>query len=360
MRSYRPVVLVIMDGFGMAAPGPGNAIALARAPHLDALFSDAPWTTLESSGLAVGLPPGQMGNSEVGHLNMGAGRVVYQELTRIDRAIEDGSLGTNPVLLEAIDGAVAEGHAVHFMGLVSDGGVHSHQEHLHALVRLAASRGAQRVFVHAFLDGRDVPPTSGRGFLENLEGVLAEIGVGSIATVSGRYYAMDRDNRWERVGRAWRALALGEGVTAASATSAVGESYERGITDEFVEPTISPGTAEEFGEPVRFVPREELAADATQEVFLRVFRDPGLYEERRDGGVEPGREPVDDHLPHHRVDVTRVLVAGRQGMQVGDEEVAVILVLQLRPVLEGAVVVAEVQAAGRAHSGQHAPRRGDR
>ena len=238
MRSYRPVVLVIMDGFGMAEPGPGNAITLARTPNLDALFADAPWTTLESSGLAVGLPPGQMGNSEVGHLNMGAGRVVYQELTRIDRAIEDGSLGTNPVLLEAIDGAVAEGHAVHFMGLVSDGGVHSHQEHLHALVRLAASRGAQRVFVHAFLDGRDVPPTSGRGFLENLEGVLAEIGVGSIATVSGRYYAMDRDNRWERVGRAWRALALGEGVTAASATSAVGESYERGITDEFVEPTV--------------------------------------------------------------------------------------------------------------------------
>jgi len=188
-----------MDGFGMAAPGLGNAISLARTPVLDHLFETCPWTTLSASGRAVGLPEGQMGNSEVGHLNMGAGRIVYQELTRIDAAIEDGSLLENSVLREAIGAAVADGRAVHFMGLLSDGGVHSHQEHLYALVRMAASLGATRVFVHAFLDGRDVPPTSGLGFVRRLQRVLGEIGVGCVATVSGRYYAMDRDNRWERV-----------------------------------------------------------------------------------------------------------------------------------------------------------------
>jgi 2,3-bisphosphoglycerate-independent phosphoglycerate mutase len=233
-----PVALIIMDGFGMAEPGPGNAISLARTPNLDRLFAAYPWTTLVASGLAVGLPEGQMGNSEVGHLNMGAGRVVYQELTRINLAIEDGSLNTNPVLAEAIDAAVAAGRAIHFMGLVSDGGVHSHQEHLYALVRMAAARGATRVFVHAFLDGRDVSPSSGLGYVEQLEGVLAGIGVGRVATVAGRYYAMDRDNRWERVERAWRAMVTGEGVAATSATAAIAHSYARGVTDEFVEPVV--------------------------------------------------------------------------------------------------------------------------
>jgi len=236
--AQRPVALIIMDGFGVAAPGPGNAITAARTPRLDGILEQWPMTTLAASGRAVGLPDGQMGNSEVGHLNMGAGRVVYQELTRIDRAIEDGSLEQNEVLRTAIDTAVAAGRAVHFMGLVSDGGVHSHQEHLYALVRMAAARGADRVFVHAFLDGRDVPPSSGLGFVERLEGVLGEIGVGRIATVAGRYYAMDRDNRWERVERAWRAMALGEGVGAASATAAIAASYEAGVTDEFVVPAV--------------------------------------------------------------------------------------------------------------------------
>ncbi|MHB1017292.1 MAG: 2,3-bisphosphoglycerate-independent phosphoglycerate mutase, partial [Coriobacteriia bacterium] len=235
-----------MDGYGMAEPGPGNAISLADTPNLDRLFATYPWTTLKASGQAVGLPPGQMGNSEVGHLNMGAGRIVYQELTRIDLAIADGSLGENAVLRDSIDAAVAEGRAVHFMGLVSDGGVHSHEQHLYALVRMAAARGATRVFVHAFLDGRDVPPSSGLGYVQRLESELAAIGVGRVATVMGRYYAMDRDNRWERVERAWRALTLGEGVHAASATGAIEASYAAGVTDEFVEPVV----VVEDGQPI--------------------------------------------------------------------------------------------------------------
>jgi len=236
--SRGPVALIIMDGFGLAEPGPGNAIALADTPNLDRLFAERPWAPVACSGRAVGLPEGQMGNSEVGHLNIGAGRVVYQELTRIDLAIKDGTLAENPVLIETIDAAVADGRAVHFMGLVSDGGVHSHQEHLYALVRLAAARGATRVFIHAFLDGRDVPPSSGLGFIEHLERMLAEIGVGEVATVSGRYYAMDRDRRWERVELAWRAIALGEGAAAASAADAVRSSYDAGVTDEFVRPSV--------------------------------------------------------------------------------------------------------------------------
>ncbi len=227
-----------MDGFGLGAPGPGNAISEANTPNLDRLFATCPWAPLEASGHAVGLPEGQMGNSEVGHLNIGAGRIVYQELTRISKAIEDGSLQENEVLQSAIDAAVAGDRAVHFMGLLSDGGVHSHQQHLYALVRMAAERGATRIFIHAFLDGRDVPPDSGLGFIKQLEGVLSVLGVGEIATVMGRYYAMDRDTRWERVERAWRAMTLGEGAIAMAAESAVEASYAEGITDEFVAPTV--------------------------------------------------------------------------------------------------------------------------
>lgn len=246
MHPRLPVALIIMDGYGIAQPGPGNAIALADTPNLDRIFAAHPWTVLKASGEAVGLPEGQMGNSEVGHLNMGAGRIVYQELTRIDLAVADGSLGENVVLCDAIDTAVAEGRAVHFMGLVSDGGVHSHEQHLYALVRMAARRGATRVFVHAFLDGRDVPPSSGLGYVERLEAVLADIGVGRVGTICGRYYAMDRDNRWERVERAWRALTLGEGAYTASATDAIAASYADGVTDEFVQPVV----VVEDGQPV--------------------------------------------------------------------------------------------------------------
>ncbi len=233
-----PLALVIMDGYGLAEPGPGNAIAAAQTPELDALFERYPHGRLTASGLAVGLPDGQMGNSEVGHLNIGAGRVVYQELTRICEAVEDGSILENEVLREAVDVAVAEGKAVHFMGLLSDGGVHSHVDHLQALIRLAVQRGSEHIYVHCFLDGRDVPPDSGKDFVKDLETFLLEVGVGEIATVMGRYYAMDRDSRWERVERAWRAMVFGEGMKADSAGAAVDESYSRGVTDEFVEPVV--------------------------------------------------------------------------------------------------------------------------
>ncbi len=277
MRPQRPVALIIMDGFGMAEPGPGNAISQARTPNLDRIFGAHPWTTLKASGTAVGLPEGQMGNSEVGHLNMGAGRIVYQELTRIDQAIADGSLSENEVLCAAIDGAVAEGRAVHFMGLVSDGGVHSHEQHLYALVRMAAARGATRVFVHAFLDGRDVPPSSGLGYVERLETVLAQIGVGRVATVAGRYYAMDRDNRWDRVERSWRALALGEGARAESAAAAIAASYAAGVTDEFVEPAV----VSENGVPVGTIAAGDALVffnfrpDRAREI-TRAFTDPAF------------------------------------------------------------------------------------
>ncbi len=252
MTRNLPALLVIMDGFGHAAASGGNAIEAARTPNLDELFATCANTTLCASGLAVGLPEGQMGNSEVGHLNIGAGRVVYQELTRINLAVEDRSLFDNAVLATAIDGAVAEGRAVHLMGLVSDGGVHSHQDHLYALLEMAKARGARDVLVHAFLDGRDVPPQSGLSYLEQLEGVMRQRGVGRIATVMGRYYAMDRDNRWDRVEKAWRAIVLGEGVDAPSATEAVSASYEAGITDEFVVPAVITDTRVADGDALIF------------------------------------------------------------------------------------------------------------
>ena len=238
---HLPAALVIMDGYGLAAPGPGNAVSLARTPNLDRLFAEWPTSSLECAGLAVGLPEGQMGNSEVGHLNIGAGRVVYQELTRIDCAIEDGSFATNPVMRAAIDAAVAEGRAVHLMGLVSDGGVHSHLRHLEALLALAKSCDATRVFVHAFLDGRDVPPESGAGFVAVLEKTMARLGVGRVATVCGRYWAMDRDNRWDRVQRAWKLLVNGEGQVVESAVAGIEASYRNGVTDEFVAPLLVAG-----------------------------------------------------------------------------------------------------------------------
>ncbi|MDO8915638.1 MAG: 2,3-bisphosphoglycerate-independent phosphoglycerate mutase [Coriobacteriia bacterium] len=233
-----PALLAIMDGFGLADPGPGNAVTLADAPNLRALFAHSPWAPVECSGLAVGLPEGQMGNSEVGHLNIGAGRVVYQELTRINLAIADGSLPHNEVLASAIDGAVSAGRAVHLMGLLSDGGVHSHITHLFGLLEMAKARGAERVYVHCFLDGRDVPPESGAGFVAETVAFLERLGVGRIATVMGRYYAMDRDNRWERVEQAWSALVLGEGALAEDPAAAVRASYASGVTDEFVLPVL--------------------------------------------------------------------------------------------------------------------------
>ncbi len=234
----RRAALLVLDGWGHREDPRFNAVRQAQTPRLDALTRAFPATTLGASGLDVGLPPGQMGNSEVGHLNLGAGRVVYQDLTRITLAIEDGSFFANAALGEACDRALAAGGALHLLGLLSDGGVHSHQGHLVALLELARRQGLTRVFVHAFLDGRDTPPSSGAEYVAALERAAATAGVGAIATVSGRFYPMDRDTRWERVEKAFRAIALGEGLPAASAAAAVAEAYASGQTDEFVVPRV--------------------------------------------------------------------------------------------------------------------------
>lgn len=234
-----PVALVILDGWGVGSiADPNNAIAIAKTPVMDGLLKKYPNTTLKCSGEAVGLPEGQMGNSEVGHLNIGAGRIVYQELTRITKAIREGDFFTNPVFLDVIKKVKANNGALHLMGLLSDGGVHSHNTHLYALLELAKKQGLNKVYVHAFLDGRDVPPSSAAEFVQLLEKKIAEIGVGKIATISGRYYAMDRDKRWDRVEKAYLAIGCGEGETATSAVAAVKASYDAGKTDEFVLPTV--------------------------------------------------------------------------------------------------------------------------
>ena len=232
--------LIIMDGFGLNPVHEGNAIYQAGTPHLDELLKTYPHTQIGASGLNVGLPDGQMGNSEVGHLNIGAGRVVYQELTRITKDIEDGVFFTKKPLCDVMDKAAANGKAIHLMGLLSDGGVHSHNTHLYALLEMCKQHNLKNVFVHCFLDGRDVPPTSGLMYVKQLEAKLAQIGVGKIATVMGRYWAMDRDNIWERVEKAYNEMVLGEGVTAESGAQAVEQSYALGEkgNDEFVLPTV--------------------------------------------------------------------------------------------------------------------------
>lgn len=232
----KPVLLMILDGWGIAPADKTNAAAMAKTPNLDSYFANYPHTTLEASGKAVGLPAGQIGNSEVGHLNIGAGRIIYQSLTRIDKAIEDGDLYKNEVLGRVMDETKRAGKALHLLGLLSDGGVHSHIEHLLALICMAKVKGLTKIYVHAFLDGRDVGPKTALEYIHELEDGMAQIGVGKIATVSGRYYAMDRDKRWERVERAYKALVLGEGGKAASAAAGVEASYAAGVTDEFVEP----------------------------------------------------------------------------------------------------------------------------
>ncbi|MEX1376860.1 MAG: 2,3-bisphosphoglycerate-independent phosphoglycerate mutase [Eubacteriales bacterium] len=230
--------LIIMDGFGIAKPDKYNAVSEAKKPNLDKIFAEYPNTTIKCFGEYVGLPEGQMGNSEVGHLNLGAGRIIYQPLTRITKAIKDGEFFENPALVSAMDNAVRNNSALHLLGLVSDGGVHSHNDHLLACVQMAKKFGIKDVFVHCFMDGRDVPPTSGLEFIKELEGNLSEIGLGKIATISGRFYAMDRDNIWERVSLAYSAIADGEGVTANSPVEAMQQSYDKGENDEFVLPTV--------------------------------------------------------------------------------------------------------------------------
>ncbi len=234
-----PTTLIIMDGFGTGGGETGNAVKTAATPRLDGFFREFAHTTLRASGLDVGLPDGQMGNSEVGHTNIGGGRVVFQDLPRITRAIEDGSFFRNPAYNHAMDACLEKGSALHLFGLLSDGGVHSHLTHLFALLKMAKDKGLTRVYIHAFLDGRDVSPTSGAGFVAETAAKCQELGVGKIATVMGRYYAMDRDKRWDRVEQAYDAMVYGESpINNPDPVDAVKKSYERGVTDEFVEPVV--------------------------------------------------------------------------------------------------------------------------
>ena len=271
---------MILDGFGIAPPE-GNAIAAASTPNLDVLFRENPLTQIGASGLNVGLPDGQMGNSEVGHTNIGAGRIVYQELTRITKTIDDDKLKDNEAIVAAMDKALANDSALHLMGLLSPGGVHSHITHLYGIVELAKKKGLKKVFIHAFLDGRDVPPSSAADYIDDCVKELDKIGLGKIATVMGRYYAMDRDNRWERVEKAYAAMVYREGVEAKCPVCAVKDSYANGVTDEFVVPcVIEGGEAVKANDSVIFY---NFRPDRAREI-TRTFVDPDFKGfERRNG-----------------------------------------------------------------------------
>ena len=236
--SKKPVVLMVLDGYGLNDNPVGNAIAMANTPVMDKLMKECPFVKGNASGLAVGLPDGQMGNSEVGHMNIGAGRIIYQDLTRITKAIEDGDFFENKVLLQAIENCKKNNSDLHLWGLLSDGGVHSHNTHLYGLLEMCKKNGLENVYVHAFLDGRDTPPASGKDYVVELQKKMDEIGVGQIASLSGRYYAMDRDNNWDRVEKAYKSLTTGEGVQAEDAVQAMADSYANDVTDEFVLPTV--------------------------------------------------------------------------------------------------------------------------
>ena len=276
----KPVALIIMDGFGIA-PKYGNAIVEARTPYLDQLFFQNPVTMIGASGMDVGLPHGQMGNSEVGHTNIGAGRIVYQELTRITKAIEDGDFFENEALNNAVDNALANNSSLHLFGLLSPGGVHSHSTHLYGILELCKRKGLDKVFIHAFLDGRDVPPSSAKEYVAEAAAKCEEIGVGRIATVMGRYYAMDRDNRWERVERAYSAIVYGEGVDETDPVEAVQHSYDNGVTDEFMIPAvIAGGDTVKAGDSVIFY---NFRPDRAREI-TRTLVDPDFTGfERRNG-----------------------------------------------------------------------------
>lgn len=263
-----PTTLIIMDGFGIAPPADDNAVTLANTPVLDGLLRDYAHTTLSASGLDVGLPAGQMGNSEVGHTNIGGGRVVFQDLPRISRAIEDGSFFKNEAYNKAMDNCLQNGSSLHLYGLLSDGGVHSHIDHLYALLQMAKDKGLHRVYIHCFLDGRDVSPTSGKGFVQALADKCAVLGVGKIATVMGRYYAMDRDKRWERVQMAYDAMVYGEGNHNADPVDAVAQSYANNVTDEFMEPVVcdSDGTISDNDSVIFFNYRPDRAREITRAI----------------------------------------------------------------------------------------------
>ena len=268
-----PTTLIIMDGFGLSDSRQGNAVAAAKTPVLDNLFATCPHTQLSASGLDVGLPEGQMGNSEVGHTNIGGGRVVFQDLPRISRAIEDGSFFENEAYVAAMDACLKNDSALHLYGLLSDGGVHSHTSHLWALLKMAKIRGLSKVYIHAFLDGRDVSPTSGKDFVAQTVEKCREIGVGKIATVMGRYYAMDRDKRWDRLERAYDAMVYGTGVQNSDPVAAVAQSYKNNVTDEFVEPVVcdKDGTISDNDSIIFFNYRPDRAREIT-----RAFVDPAF------------------------------------------------------------------------------------
>jgi 2,3-bisphosphoglycerate-independent phosphoglycerate mutase len=300
MARPKPLVLIILDGWGYSPETKANAIALARKPTYDKLLRGYPNTLIYTSGPYVGLPEGQMGNSEVGHLNIGAGRIVYMDITRIDRLVANGELFSNSVLLDAMKNARVGERRLHLMGLLSDGGVHSHQEHLYALLRMAKQNGVERVFVHGWMDGRDTPPTSGAGYMEQLQQKLREYSVGRVATVSGRYYVMDRDRRWERVAKGFNAMVLGnsEARKFADPVQGIKESYQRGETDEFIVPFVC---VDNRGEPLAAI-REgdscvcfDFRADRVREITRALTRNSGLTPE---GGRDlPDAAGLDAAIP---------------------------------------------------------------
>ena len=279
-----PVALIIMDGYGINKDTYGNAIAAAKKPNLDRYFAEWPNTIIGASGMDVGLPDGQMGNSEVGHTNMGAGRIVYQELTRITKSIADGEYLNNEAFCAAVENCKKHGGALHLMGLLSSGGVHSHNTHLYGMLELAKKAGLHEVYVHCFMDGRDVPPSSGKEFIEELAAKMAEIGVGKIATISGRYYAMDRDNRWERVVKVYSAMVYGEGVMCDDPVKAMENSYAEGVTDEFVVPVVvdAKGIIKANDSVIFFNFRPDRAREIT-----RTFVDPEFSGFERKNGMFP-------------------------------------------------------------------------
>lgn len=280
----KPLALIILDGFGYNSSDYGNAVVAAKTPNIDKLLASCPHTLIGASGMDVGLPDGQMGNSEVGHTNIGAGRIVYQELTRITKAIKDGDFFDNAAFNAAVENCKKNGSALHLMGLMSDGGVHSHNSHLFALVELAKKAGLEKVFIHCFMDGRDVPPTSGKDFIAELQQKLDEIGVGKIATISGRYYAMDRDNRWERVEKAYAAMVYGEGNRNSCPVDTMEKSYAADITDEFVVPTVcTEGVAIQPNDSVIFF---NFRPDRAREI-TRTFVDQGFNGFERKKGFFP-------------------------------------------------------------------------
>jgi len=300
MPKSKPLVLIILDGWGYAPPSNANAISLARKPNYDKLLTEFPNTLIHTSGRFVGLPTGQMGNSEVGHLNMGAGRIVYMDITKLDLMIENGEFFKHPVLLAAFEAAKKKGRNLHFCGLLSDGGVHSHQNHLYALLKMAKQNGVERAFIHAFMDGRDTLPTNGAKYIEQLEQKTREYGIGKVASVSGRYYAMDRDKKWDRERKAFDAMVHGkaEGGSYTDAVQGMKESYNKNVTDEFVLPFV---VTDSKGEPIATIRDEDVVinfnfrADRARQITRCLARESGLSKEA--GRDLPDWEALDEAIP---------------------------------------------------------------